>query len=106
LGATHLLVAVLGNFGWLGGLLFAFVFGWLLASVRKVSPRGWWLYFYLCSLLPFMFFRDGFSIFNKAAIFNGCIVMWFIVALDRLMPRPIARHPRSHEIAPHAATRG
>ena len=88
LGATNLLVAVLGNFGWLGGLLFAVVLGWLLASVRKVCPRGWWLYFYLCSLLPFMFFRDGFSIFNKAAIFDGFIVMWFIVTLDRASRAP------------------
>ena len=92
LGATHLLVAVLGNFGWLGGLLFACVLGWTIGAVRKVSPSGWWLYFYLSSLLPFMFFRDGFSIFNKAALFNGCIVMWFIVALDgalrvRISPR-------------------
>lgn len=88
LGATHLLVAVLGNFGWLGGLFFACVLGWTIGAVRKVSTSGWWLYFYLCSLLPFMFFRDGFSIFNKAALFNGCIVMWFIVALDgTLRPR-------------------
>ena len=87
-GATHLLVAILGNFGWLGALLFACILGWTIGAVRKVAPSGWWLYFYLCSLLPFLFFRDGFSIFNKAALFNGCIVMWLIVALDgALQPR-------------------
>jgi hypothetical protein len=87
LGATHLLVALLGNFGWLGTLVFACTFGWFMASVRKVAPRGWWLYFYLCSLLPFMFFRDGFSIFNKAAFFNGGLLMWFIFMADRMLER-------------------
>lgn len=82
-GAIHMLVAIMGNFGWGGGILFALVFGWVMGSIRKVSRSGWWLYFYLCGLLPFMFFRDGFSIFNKAALFNGFILMWFITALDR-----------------------
>ena len=94
LGATHILVAVLGNFGWLGALLFASAFGWFLASVRKVAPRGWWLYFYLCSLLPFMFFRDGFAIFNKAALFNGCVLMWFIFTVDRMLKWRPAGNPR------------
>lgn len=85
LGATHLLVGMLGNFGWLGGLLFALIFGWTIGAVRRTWHSGWWLYFYLCSLLPFMFFRDGFSIFNKAALFNGCIVMWLIVMLDNTL---------------------
>lgn len=106
LGATHLLVAILGNFGWLGGLGFAGALGWLFGSVRKVAPHGWWLYFYLCSLLPFMFFRDGFSIFNKAALFNGCIVMWCVFAVDRTLLREHApRRRRLRNAVADAAAR-
>ena len=84
LGATHLYVALLGNFGWVLAPLFAVALGWLMAAVRRVRRGGWWLYFYLCALLPFMFFRDGFSIFNKAAVFNGVIVVAVVFFLDRL----------------------
>ena len=84
LGATHLYVALLGNFGWAGSLAFSAGLGWLLGAVRRVSPSGWWLYFYLCSLLPFMFFRDGFSIFNKAAFFN-CVLLWLLYVFDRFL---------------------
>ena len=101
LGATNVLVAVLGNFGWLGGLFYAAFLGWAIGSVHRVSRGGWWLYYYLCSLLPFMFFRDGFSIFNKAALFNGCIVMWFIVALDRAVWPRIRRVNRPPARLPH-----
>jgi len=107
LGATHILVALLGNFGWLGALFFACAFGWFMASVRQVAPRGWWLYFYLCSLLPFMLFRDGFAIFNKAAIWNGCILMWFIFTFDRMMAlRPASRPRRARNPCTHALIEG
>lgn len=84
LGATHVYVALLGNFGWLGAPCFAAALGWSLAALRRVDRRGWWLYHYVCALLPFMFFRDGFSIFNKAAVYNGVILVALVLLADRL----------------------
>lgn len=82
-GATNLIVSLIGNFGWIGSLVFALIMGSLMKGLLSVQRRGWWLYFYVCSLLPFMFFRDGFSIFNKAAIFNGMILPYMMLLIDR-----------------------
>ena len=86
-GATHLGAAMLLNFGPLGSLLFIVAFSVLL---KKLRGRGapWWLHTYLCSLLPFMLFRDGFLIFNKAFFASGLLLAVLLVWASRLLDRP------------------
>jgi hypothetical protein len=73
-GATHLGPALLVNFGFVGSACFLALFAYLLKSFRNVAKNGWWFHYYLCGLLPFMFFRDGFLIFNKALFGSGLLV--------------------------------
>lgn len=89
-GATHLGAALLVNFGLAGAALvvagFALLMRWL-----AVRP-GNWLHAYLCSLLPFMLFRDGFLIFNKAFFATGLLLAAVLVLADRLLAtRSVAR---------------
>lgn len=81
-GATHIGSALIINFGVIGSAFFMIAFGWLLKSLRRVQKSGWWLHYYICSLLPFMFFRDGFVIFNKA--FLTGILMSFVLLNFRI----------------------
>lgn len=71
-GATHLGTALLINFGILGTLLAITLFAFMMRVLRG-GGHGSWLYYYLCSLLPFMLFRDGFLIFNKAFFATGLL---------------------------------
>ena len=94
-GATHLGAALLVNFGLIGAMLVVMAFAYLM---RGLSRRGgWWLYYYLCSLLPFMLFRDGFLIFNKAFLGSGLLLALVLAALS-------ARLGRSHRALPSVAT--
>jgi hypothetical protein len=92
-GATHLATALLVNFGLLGSAIAVMLFAMLMAALRG-RKSGWWMYNYLCCLLPFMLFRDGFLIFNKAFFAIGII---FGVALLMTSPRVI----RSSSSTPH-----
>ena len=83
-GATHIISALLGNFGVLGSLVFIFFFAWFLKTLLYVSRRGWWFYYYACGLLPFIFFRDGFLIFNKAMFGSGLIVAVILIGASRI----------------------
>jgi hypothetical protein len=83
-GAIHLGPALLANFGIVGAACFLAVFSYLLKASRTVHPRGWWFHFYICGLLPLMFFRDGFLIFNKALIGSGLLIAIALVWMDRL----------------------
>jgi hypothetical protein len=83
-GATHIGPALIVNFGLVGACCFLVVFGFLIKGSRSVQRGGWWFHYYICGLLPLMFFRDGFLIFNKALIGSGLLVALAIVWLDRL----------------------
>ena len=84
-GATHLGAALLVNFGILGLLPVVTAFAVLMRLVqRHVGP---WLYCYLCSLLPFMLFRDGFLIFNKAFFATGLLLALLLLGLSRRQRR-------------------
>lgn len=83
-GATHIFSALLGNFGILGSIIFLFFFSWFLKTLLKMSNRGWWFYYYVCGLLPFMFYRDGFLIFNKVLFGTGLLLAVVLVAASRV----------------------
>lgn len=80
-GATHLGTSLLVNFGLLGSFVIVFLFALAMKLLRGRRP-GWWLYHYLCSLLPFMLFRDGFLIFNKAFFATGLVLALVLLALS------------------------
>jgi hypothetical protein len=82
-GATHIGAALIINFGVIGTFIYFVAFGFVFKSFRKVQKNGWWLHYYFCSLLPFMFFRDGFVIFNKAFM-TGLIFAFFVSKKFRL----------------------
>ena len=78
LGATNIYAAMLLNFGLIGSFFWALAFFCFLRAVSRVKKGGYWFYYYLCSLLPFMLYRDGFLIFNKAMILTGIIFPLFM----------------------------
>ncbi len=82
-GATHLGTALVINFGVVGSLIAAGLFGFVLQLLRGRSP-GNWVYFYACSLLPFMLYRDGFLIFNKSFVANGILLPIILMLAGRL----------------------
>jgi hypothetical protein len=86
-GATHIFSALLGNFGILGSPLFLLLLSWFLRFLRKNGGRNIWVYYYVCGLLPFMFYRDGFLIFNKALISTGLLSALVLVFLSRMRLR-------------------
>lgn len=71
LGATSVVVSLIGGFGMIGSFLFLFfvgaIFEFLYSQVNISSTRRA-IYISLVSLLPFMFFRDAFHIFIKSAV--------------------------------------
>lgn len=71
LGATSIVVSLIGNFGLAGGTLFLGTLGFILESLYLRAmrrPSGMPLYLVMLSLLPFMFFRDAFPIVLKAVL--------------------------------------
>lgn len=89
-GATHLGTALLLNFGLVGSLAAATLFAWALRWLQGTGS-GWWLYYYLCSLLPFMLFRDGFVIFNKAFLATGVLLALALLGASLLAQRLVPR---------------
>lgn len=83
-GATNIIASLYLNFGIIGSGIFILLFSILLKSIKLVNRDGWWLYYYACGLLPFMFFRDGFIIFNKVLFFSGLITGAVILILGRV----------------------
>ncbi len=83
-GAVHISAMLILNFGILGACIFIVIFSMFLKSLRLVDRKGWWLYYYSCGLLPFMFFRDGFQVFNKALVGSGILMALIMLFLGRL----------------------
>lgn len=82
LGATSLIVSLLGNFGILFSMVFIFFIGFYFSQVNNYSYKSSFIriyYILICSLLPFQFFRDGFEILNKQMYWNMLIAPMFIL---------------------------
>jgi hypothetical protein len=90
LGAVSMVVSTIGNFGYIGGLVYIGLVGFILQRVRgaSTSPAGRALYCYLCCLLPFMFFRDPFAVQVKVVL-TGFLLLW----LNRVLALPFQRRP-------------
>ncbi len=77
LGATSIFVSIQGNFGWLIGMFFIFFVGLFYSIVELYSRSNNFIltyYIVIVSVLPFQFFRDGFTILNKQIFWNMLIV--------------------------------
>jgi hypothetical membrane protein len=99
-GASHVGPALMVNFGLVGAACFVALFSYLLKASQTVQARGWWFHYYICGLLPFMFFRDAFMVFNKALIGSGLLVAIVLVWMDRL--RIVRRFRTTRPAAPIA----
>lgn len=80
-GATNILISLSYNFGYIGSILYAFIFSVFYSNLLKSSR---WLYIYCSSYIPFMLFRDGFLIFNKVIIL-GLLLSYLIKYLPSRM---------------------
>lgn len=69
-GAQSIIVATIGNFGFIGGLMFVGAVGAFLgrAALKATTPHSRALYCLLVSILPFIFFRDPYQIQVKLVI--------------------------------------
>ncbi len=76
-GAVSIVTSTIGNFGYLGGPLFLGFVGFVMGRTRRGTgtAAGRALYCYLCSLLPFMLFRDPFPVQIKVALL-GFVLIW------------------------------
>jgi hypothetical protein len=97
LGATSLIVSLLGNFGIVLSMIYIFVVGFFCSQLSIFSEKSSFLkvyYILICSLLPFQFFRDGFEILNKQIYWNMLIVpsilLLIICGLSLILKYPIA----------------
>jgi hypothetical protein len=69
-GALSILTSSAGNFGILGGLLFFFLIALILKflQVMSLGLYGKALYIYSLSVVPFILFREPFSVQNKVIV--------------------------------------
>lgn len=81
-GAISVVTSTVGNFGFLGGLLFFAAVGAFMTAVghTRGHPSREALYCYLVGLLVFSFFRDDFMIQFKVVL-TGC-VLYFLSRLQ------------------------
>lgn len=86
LGATSIFVSLEANFGILGTYAFMFVLGYVVNKCQ-VSNNLCFRSVYLmsCSVLPFMFFRDDFSIVHKVVFFTGLIIPLIYITISNLL---------------------
>lgn len=83
-GATHISYSVLDNFGYIGSIFYFMAFGYLLKIISHTSKSGWWLQYYLIAILPFIFFRESFAIFNKTFFFSGIIFSILLILFSKI----------------------
>ena len=88
IGAASIVYTVVANFGLIGGVFFFILLGYVLARVFLNANRSYfWLAYYLalCSLFPFMFFRDAAFIFMKNTAFNLLLLPYILIQLPKVI---------------------
>lgn len=86
-GATNLLLSLISNFGILGSCIFLFSMGFILTYIRINCHSLFFKTYYLCicGILPFQFFRDGFSVTNKMLIYNLLIFPFIFILIEKIL---------------------
>jgi hypothetical protein len=91
-GALSILTSSAGNFGILGGLLFFFLIA-LILKFLQVMSLGLYskaLYIYSLSVIPFIFFREPFSVQNKVIV-TGFLLFFMNIFIAFLLNIFIAK---------------
>lgn len=91
-GALSIVASTVRNFGFLGGLIFISIVGFVMGRRRAnaASPIGLALFCYLISLLPFIFFRDPFSVQIKLVLMGFLLAGFYKGVSILLAPAPTA----------------
>lgn len=76
-GAKSIVASTIQNFGFVGGLVFIAIVGFVMgrSRINATSPISIAFYCYLIGLLLFIFFRDPFQIQVKLVL-TGMLLMW------------------------------
>lgn len=84
-GAKSIVASTIQNFGFVGGLAFVSIVGFVMGRSRThaTSPISIAFYCYLIGLLLFIFFRDPFQIQVKLVI-TGILLMWLYSGISSL----------------------
>lgn len=100
LGATSILVSLIGNFGVIGGAMFIFCVGMFSSFLYLKSWDKFYYVYYIAytSILPFQFFRDGFSILNKNVFFTFLIFPLLIVFFSNFYKKYICGKKPSSQL--------
>jgi len=93
-GALSIVASSAGNFGFIGGLLFIMLVGFIMGRSRlnAVSPISRALYCYLTGLLLFIFFRDPFQIQVKLVL-TGFLLALFYQSISAFSAPTTRRQP-------------
>lgn len=89
-GGTNIIASLLSSFGIIGSLFAMLLFGLLGGYFVRRSSEDSFHFMVLCifcSLMPFMFFRDNITIFQKNLFFNGIILPFIIIKLNSIFGR-------------------
>lgn len=93
-GAKSIVASTIQNFGFVGGLAFITVVGFIMgrSRINATSPISIAFYCYLVGLLMFIFFRDPFQIQVKLVI-TGTVLMWLYRGISALSA-PVRKVPK------------
>jgi hypothetical protein len=105
-GALSIVASTVGNFGFIGGLIFVLLVGFVMgrSRINAVTPISRALYCYLTGLVLFIFFRDPFQIQVKLVL-TGYLLAAFYQAISALS-KPSSRKPRPRRHAGDADATG
>ncbi len=78
-GALNVVASSVSNFGYLGGLFFIGLVGFIMGMIQKISkyPLMRVLYCYLVGLLPFIFFRDPYTVQVKLVLMAFVLIFFY-----------------------------
>lgn len=87
LGATNVLVSLMGNFGLLGSCIALFFLGFFLTCIRIQNTSLFikTYYYCICGILPFQLFRDNISIVNKMLFYNFYIFPFIFIFVEKFI---------------------
>lgn len=105
-GAVSIIASTVGNFGFVGGLVFFLAVGIYMTAVGRTrgDAARESHYCYLVGLLPFMFFRDPFQVQVKV-VMTGFVLYWLTVLLrHRRGAAPVGIEPTAHAGRPRPLT--
>jgi hypothetical protein len=91
-GALSIVASTVGNFGFIGGLAFVLLVGFIMgrSQINAVTPISRALYCYLTGLVLFIFFRDPFQVQVKLVL-TGYLLAAFYLVISALSKPSLGR---------------